>query len=397
MEFLPVILGSDWNVYGVAASFYKEYGIKSAALCSRKQNYVNNLSYLSVYDFDKFNTPGVFVKELIKFAKNNVDKKLLLISCSDYYTDFIVSNSEKLKKYYLFNVIEKKLQKKLENKMDFYEVCKKYNLTYPDTYIISKENYTDNIPLDFPVICKPNDSYKWLNFKFEGYKKAYYVKNEEELRKILNTVYKKGYEDYMIIQNYIPGGPEDMFVVNAYVDSKGKVVMTHAAQTALDEVLPNDIGNYNALISGDFSELTQSVKSFLEQIHYKGYANFDFKFDRRNKTFNVFEINLRQGKSSMYMTYAGNNFTKYIVNDLIYGRNQEYYNHTDEHLWYITSKHILRKYCPDILKNRVNYLIKAGKSNYGLEFSSKENVHRFLTSMRRKLSTLKYYPKLVTR
>lgn len=42
-KFLPVILGTDWNVYGVASSFHKEYGVKSVALGIRKQIYTENL------------------------------------------------------------------------------------------------------------------------------------------------------------------------------------------------------------------------------------------------------------------------------------------------------------------------------------------------------------------
>ena len=100
-DFLPVILGSDWNVYGVAASFHKEYGIKSAALCMRQQMYTNNLDFLEMHRHDNFDHHDVFVKRLIEFSKNNKNKKLLLISCSDYYTGLIIESKNELQNYYL--------------------------------------------------------------------------------------------------------------------------------------------------------------------------------------------------------------------------------------------------------------------------------------------------------
>lgn len=393
-DFLPVILGTDWNAYGVASSIYEEYCVKSVSLGMRRQIYTNDLDYLDVHVFDNFDTSEVFVKELLNFAKEHKGEKLLLISCGDYYTGLIVDNMEDLKEYYIFNYIDSNLRDQLENKKDFYNICEKYGLDYPDTFIVSKDNYLDfELPFSFPVVCKPNDSFKWLKVRFEGYKKAYIIDNMDELKNVLKLSFDNGYDDDMIIQDYIPGGPESMFVVNAYVDQNSNVTMTHGAQAALDECLPNDIGNYNALISGDYPELSKGVKKFLEQINYKGFANFDLKYDSRDSKYKVFEINLRQGRSSMHMTYAGNNFTKYLVEDMIYGNKLSYFNNTKSHLWYLVDKSVLKKYSPSILKDKINKLISEGKSNYGFDYASNLNIKRFLLSLRRKISTVRYYRK----
>lgn len=393
-NFLPVILGTDWNAYATASSFHMEYKIKSVLLGKKRQIYTDNIDFVEIHTFDGFDTAEVFVERLIEFAKNNLGKKLLLISCSDYYTGLITETADKIAPYYIFNYIDYYLRCKLENKIDFYKTCDEKGMPYPKTFIIDKENFEDfTLPFEFPVICKPNDSFKWLKIKFEGYKKAYKVENMEVLKNILSLAYNNGYDDSMIIQDFIPGSFDAMFVVNAYVNKNGKVIMTHAAQTALDECLPNDIGNYNALISGDYKTLDETVKSFLEKVGYRGYANFDFKFDERDNNYKAFEINLRQGRSSMYMTYAGNNFIKYLVNDMIYDINEDYHRHTDEHLWYMTAKKVLKEYCAPSLKNKVIKLLNEKKANFGLDYYSKSNIQRFLLSLRRKISTIKYYPK----
>ena len=137
MEFLPVILGSDWNVYGVASSLHMEYGVKSVAFAIHKQIYTENLDFLTVYSNDGFDTKEIFVKVLLDFAKSKEakNKKLLLISCSDYYTKLICESEDILSKYYLFNYVDNDFRLKLENKKDFYQVADKYGLDYPDTLI----------------------------------------------------------------------------------------------------------------------------------------------------------------------------------------------------------------------------------------------------------------------
>ncbi|WP_103981935.1 carboxylate--amine ligase [Helcococcus massiliensis] len=397
MYFLPVILGSDWNVYGVASAIHMAYGVKSIAFAIHKQIYTEHLDYLTVYPKDGFDTKEVFVNVLLDFAKSKetANKKLLLISCSDYYTKLICEFEDILSEYYLFNYVDNNLRIKLENKKDFYQVADKYGLAYPNTLIINKENHKDyKLKFDFPIICKPNDSVEYVKIHFPGYKKAYTIEDKEELDRILHLIYENGYTGEMILQDFIPGGVENMYVVNAYVDKNHNVLMTHGARTALDECEPRNIGNYNALISGDYSELTANVKKFLEDINYTGFANFDFKYDPRDKKYKVFEINIRQGRSSMYMIYAGNNFIKYLVEDMIYNNSNEYYDHKKPHLWYLTAKSVLLKYTPAELKDYVKELLADNKtSSYGFDYYKYKNINRFIVALRRKLSTIRYYKK----
>lgn len=398
-NFLPVILGSDTNVYGVASSFHEAYGIDSIAISKTHQFFTEHLNFLKVEshsNLDKSNDD--FVKILNDFAKRpeNKDKILLPFPCSDGYIGLLIENQERLDPAYKINVITPYLRSRLENKKDFYETCEKYGLPYPETFIITTENYKDfSLPFEYPVIAKPNDSIKYVEIEhFEGYKKAYKATNEQELKEILKKVYNAGYDDDFIIQDFIPGGTDTMYVVNAYVGKNGDVQMTCGARCALDECLPNDIGNYNALITGSYPALTKNVKDFLEKIDYRGFANFDFKYDRRDNTYKVFEINLRQGRSSYYMTVAGNNFVKYPVMDLVEDKPLDYIDFTDEYLWYHTAKSVLLKYAPNSMKKQIKKLLKEKKATFSLSYGAKKNPFRTAYCLRRKLSTIKYYPKL---
>ncbi len=393
-DFIPVILGTDWNAYGVASSFNKEYAYSSIAVGMSRQALTENLEFLEVITEAKFSEDDTFVGTLLELVAELDGAKLLLISCSDYYSSLIIDNAEVLSEYFLFNYVNSELRDRLENKNEFYKTCEEFGLTYPKTILVDKDNYKEvDFDIDFPVIAKPSNSSKWISLNFEGYKKAYKINSLAELKETLELVYTSDYDDVFIIQDFIPGDEDAMFVCNAYVSSSGEVWMTHAAQTALEEVLPRDIGNYTALISGDYSKLTDMVKSFLKAIGYRGFANFDFKYDSRSGEYKVFEINLRQGASSLYMTTAGNNFVTYLVDDLIYNKEHPYYNHTEEHLWYYVAKSVLKKYCAPLLKDKVSRLLNEGKSYYHLEYAATSNLKRFILSIRRKLSTMKYYPK----
>lgn len=393
--FLPIILGTDINAYGVARSFHQAYGIKSIALGKQALPFTQNSKIVEVFTFKDFDKQDVFSNKMVEIAEKykSTGKKLLLISCSDGYTSLITENRDLLEKYYLFNYVPLELQRQLENKKDFYEICEKYNLNYPNTYVISKDmrnNY--EVPFEFPLAVKANDSIEYLDLDFPGKKKAYKANNEEEYNQIINDIYNAGYSGELIVQDYIPGDHSTMAVLNAYVDSKGKVKMMCFGKCLLDESLPEGIGNYNALVTQDNPEIYEMCKKFLEDINYRGFANFDFKYDIRDKKYKVFEINIRQGRSSFYMTTGGCNFVTFLVDDLIYKEDKPIYYHKNEKLWLYVDPLVLKKYANEQDEEYVKELLANG-FEFTQWYKEDRNLKRFLNYWRRRLGTIKYYPK----
>lgn len=394
-EFIPVILGTDINSYGVARSFHEAYGINSIALGKSALPFTQNSKIVKVFTFLNFDKQEVFLDKMLEIAEKykNTNKKLLLISCSDGYTSLITHNKEILEKYYYFNYVSNELQRQLENKKDFYEICEKYNLNYPNTYVISKDMLSDYIvPFEFPLAIKANDSIEYLDLEFEGKKKAYKANNKEEYDEIISDIYNAGYTGELIIQDYIPGDHSTMAVLNAYVNSKGQVKMMCFGKCLLDESLPEGIGNYNALVTQDNPEIYAMAKKFLEEINYRGFANFDFKYDSRDNKYKVFEINIRQGRSSYYMTAGGCNFVTFLVDDLITNEDKKIYYHKEEKLWLYVDPYVLKKYANKKDLPYIKELLKNG-FKFTQWYEKDKNLKRYLNYMRRRLGTIKYYPK----
>lgn len=394
-KFKLVILGTDLNAYGVARSAHKLYGIKSICMGIKRLKDTMHSKICDVYVDPNFEDGEVFVKRLIELKKKYMDYDLILISCSDGYSSLLIENKDKLKDYYLFNYIDKDMQEKLENKVDFYKICEKYKLDYPDT-VVTLDNSQKSIEkieksLSYPIALKANNSIEYYNIDFPNKKKAYKINNRDELIKSLDDIYKAGYKSEMISQDFIPGDSSSMFVLNAYVDSNSKVKMLSLGKCLLDEVLPLNIGNYNALITMGDRDLYRKFEDFLEEISFKGYANFDLKYDKRDGKYKVFEINLRQGRSSFYMNAAGNNFIEYLVDDLIYKKDEACFYEYENGLWLYVDPLVLKKYVNKKDKDLALKMLKKGFV-FSTWYEKDRNLKRFLNYMRRRLSTLKYYP-----
>lgn len=380
-KFLPVILGSDANAYGLARSFHEEYGIKSLAVAKKQLLETKKSKIVDVKLFDNLTDNDIFVKALTEIGEEYSKKyeKLILLSCVEWYTNLVVDNRKELEKYFILPFMDKKIKDKLENKESFYNICEEYKLDYPKTFIVTYDNYKNiELPFSFPVAVKPASSTDYSKVDFIGKEKSYKANTLEEFNKIINNIYSSKYRSNIIVQDFIPGNDDAMYVMNCYVNKNHKVKMMCLGHCLLEEHTPYGIGNYKVLMSDGNKELYAKIQKFLEDIKYVGFANFDIKYDIRDNTFKLFEINIRQGRSSFFTTACGCNLSRYLVDDYIYNKDLDTVYNYNKYLWLATPKSMIKKYVKnDNLKKEALNLIKNKKYAFTLKYKKDFSLYRF--------------------
>lgn len=246
---------------------------------------------------------------------------VILIACGDGYAELLSKHKEELSKVFIVPYIDYDLLEKLISKEGFYEVAEEYGLPYPKTKIITMDDYKSgkytDVPFQFPVELKPEDPVSWLNCQFEGRKKTFTIHDENEFKDIVGKIYTNGYTEDLILQDFIPGDDSNMRTLNAYVDKNHQVKMMCLGHPLLEDPTPQSIGNYMTILPAYDEELYEQVQAFLEKLNYTGMANFDIKYDTRDGQYKFFEINLRQGRSSFYVTLNGYNLAKWYIDDYV--------------------------------------------------------------------------------
>lgn len=391
-SFLPVLLGSDMNAYGMARSFYEAYGIKPLVLGRANLTATQNSSILTFKVIPDLNEDDVFLPSLLKIAEEHKGQKLLLLACGDDYAKLIIKNKEQLEPYFAVPYIDEQLMERIVLKENFYAICEQYGFSYPKTELCTYANYkTFNPDFTYPIIIKASNSVAYWNASFPGKKKVFVARDEAEKNAILEAIYSSSYKDNLTIQEFIPGDDSFMRVLNAYVGKDGKVKLMALGNPILEEHSPEGIGSYAAIINTFDEKLLDKVRFFLEDIGYTGFANFDMKYDARDDSYKLFEINLRNGRSSYYVTASGHNLMKYAADDHIFNKPLELTYAREKHLWMIIPKGVLFKYAQnDVLKKEAKRLIKEGKMTNSLFYKEDFNPKRW---MKLTLNNLNYYRK----
>ena len=97
--FVPVLLGSDVNVYGMARSFHEAYGLRSVAVAKGRLGATSNSCIVTVAVTEpRLEEDEVFVDTLIRFA-GRYDRAvpLLLVPCGDNYIKLLARNQDQLR------------------------------------------------------------------------------------------------------------------------------------------------------------------------------------------------------------------------------------------------------------------------------------------------------------
>ena len=397
-EFLPVLLGSDANVYGMARSFFMEYHITSAMVCKARLVATRNTRFISeVVVEPRLEEDEVFVKTLTDFAAEHSGKMLVLLSCSDGYTILLARNRAALEPYYKFACPTEENVMNLDMKEYFYKACEKHGLSYPKTSSCTVQNYREvQLPFEFPCIIKPSNSMAYWNCHFPHKKKVFVAYNQQEFNEITAAIYGSSYQDPLILQEYIPGDDNCMRVLNCYSGLDHKVHLMALGRPLLEEQTPEGIGNYAAILSVRDDALMAKMKAFLEDVGWEGFSNFDMKFDARTNEYKLFEMNPRQGRSSFFVTASGYNLAKWLVDDVVEHKPLGFTIADAESLWMIAPFGVIRKYLkdPDLLAEAIR-LKKQGKVSHQLLCREDLSVKRLVWYIESQLNyyrkTAKYY------
>ena len=391
-RMLPVLLGGDANVYGMARSFYECYGVRSLAVCRRALPALahSRLVRVAVQD-PAFGQDHVFTATLLGLAAQYPGVPKILISCADDYTALLARHADALRGAYRF-ACPPPAALHLADKRQFAAACRAAGLRTPQTVTLCPADALPPLPFGWPVIAKPADQAAYARCDFPGRRKVYLVRDAARLRELLAAAARGGYFGSWLVQEYIPGPDTRLGVVNAYCAADGSVPWLVQGQPLLQERTPEGTGNYAAVLvepSRQDAALLDALRGLLQAAGWHGFANFDLKYDRRGEPV-LFELNPRQGRASYFCDAADAPLAVPPVQDLLYGGPVTPPTLRSA-VWYTAPWYAVRRACPNRLAlRRADTLRRRGRGRAHL-LAAGEGASRRIWFMARQLS---YYRKL---
>ncbi len=377
-SFLPLLFGGDINVYSMARAFHEAYGVKTVAYGKYPSGPCFGSDIIDYRVCADNDTAEAVLRNATAVSQEHPDKTILVLGCGDNYLTAIAGNLPHFPKNVIAPYVSLEVMEGLIHKERFYALCDRYGIDHPATYVYHRgEGHGFTLPFSGPFVVKPAESATYWDHPFDTQKKAYVLQSREEVDAVIDEIYEHGYEDSLIIQDFIPGDDSFMRVVTNYSGEDGKVRLMCVGHVLLEEHTRHGIGNHAVIITEPEPELCEKLRGFLEEIGFVGFSNFDVKYDRRDGKFKVFEINCRQGRSNYYVTGAGYNLAKYLVEDRIEHKSAPLVVTQNRHLWRVIPEKVALDYIPSRYHGEMRALTKAGAWVNPLFYKADKNlVHR---------------------
>ena len=283
IEFVPVLLGSDINAYSMARAFHEAYGVKTivygmfpASVCAGSRI----IDYRVREHNDRVDK---VLENVTEVAREFPDKKILVLGCGDNYLNAISANLPRYPENVIAPYVSLDMLETLIHKEKFYELCDRYGIDHPATVVYHKGmGHAFELPFDGPFVVKPAESDTYWKHPFPTQKKAYILQTRAEVDAVIDQIYGAGYEDALILQDFIPGDDSFMRVVTNYSGADGKVRLMCVGHVLLEEHTGHAIGNQHwpAVVKGTkvYVPLTVDKKVMLSVMETHHIEDITYRF-----------------------------------------------------------------------------------------------------------------------
>ncbi|WP_051640067.1 hypothetical protein [Cellulomonas sp. URHE0023] len=399
----PVILGADIGVYALARSFHEAYGVTSVVVAGAALGPVAHSRIVRHEIVDDGHDPRQLVDRLVEVAQRTPSARLLLMANSDWLVRVVVQHRALLEEYYVVPFLSEHLLDRISDKATFAEICTDLGISVPRTIVQEFDGDWEPVPvdLDYPLIAKAASSADYQDVEFEGKKKVFEIATPDELARLWDALRSAGFRGRFVVQELVPGDDTQMRSITAYVDSRGEITLLCSAHVLLEEHTPSGLGNPAAMITTRDDDMLDQARTFLTSTGYRGFANFDVKVDPRSGQFRFFEVNPRIGRNNYYVTAAGANPMRFVVEDQVEGKAVEPVVVDREILYSILPHRLLLRYVKEpSLHARVRRLVRtkavAHPLRYARDLSPRRRLYVWMALVNQVRKFRRYYPEVTS-
>jgi D-aspartate ligase len=253
------------------------------------------------------------LEESLQFLRDvarTVGGRPILLASTDRTAAFVAKNSAALEEDFVFPKVTPELLRLLSNKSEMARTAKANAIPAPETSFPQSRQDVEKFVKDarFPIVLKGANPL----LPFGAIKEI--IGDAKQLLARIDDAAAAGPPN-LILQEYIPGGDDSVWMCNAYFNHDSDCLATftgkklrqwppHAGIASLAECAPNET-------------VAATTRRFLKALGYQGLVGIGYRYDARDGLYKVLDVNPRvSGVFRLFVAADGMDIARVAYLDL---------------------------------------------------------------------------------
>ena len=297
-----VVLGADVSALNVVRSLGRK-GVRVFVVGNNAKDYAAASRYAKFVFCEDLTDERKVISVLMSISRNT-GRKAVLIATSDLHVLHISRNRDLLRMSYEFVLPDHGVIETLMDKRRFHDFADRHGFPVPMTFFSNNEPELLKIAdqLLYPCVVKPLYRTAYWSQHVPPDKKVMKVVSVRELREKIEALHAMNQP--LIIQEWIPGGDEEVYFCLAYLDRAGRALALFTGRKLRQ--YPPLTGVTSMAESIKSEQLAELTKAVFAEARCIGLCSLECKYDSSTDSFKITEptvgrVDLQEGIS----THAG--------------------------------------------------------------------------------------------
>jgi len=306
-----VVIGGDYQGLGIIRSLGR-HGIPVVVLDDEHSvgaysRYVNHSA-----KFKDLRDPQTVVEAVISVGKRHGLKGWVVYPTRDETVAAFSQSRAELAQFFRVPTPGWDTVKHAWDKRSLHKLLAELDIPAPKTFIPRSERELGDIDFDPPYVLKPGIK---EHFFYKTKAKAWRANTKQELRELYVKATEYAGPGSMLIQELLPGDGRHQFSFCTFFKN-GQSIGSMVAQRRRQH--PPEFGRSSTYVVTCENPLLESYGTrLLKAMNYYGLAEAEFKFDARDETFKLHDLNLRTWGYHSIGLLAGVDFPYLLYQDQV--------------------------------------------------------------------------------
>jgi D-aspartate ligase len=265
------------------------------------------------YFWDIDTTPARDTVDWLLEVGRRVGGRPLLVATEDVGAMLVADYADELREAFRFPEQPAGLARRLSSKDGMQDLCHEHSIPTPFAIAPRSRAEVERFVASttFPVVLKGIDAGR---FQQDAGIRVIVVDEEQELWRMWDQASANG-EPNLLLQEYIPGGPDSVWMFNGYFNGDSDCLIGITGQKLRQ--FPPYTGFTSLGICRDNETVRETTSDLMKKLGYRGVLDLGYRYDARDGLYKLLDVNPRVGSTfRLFVSSTGHDVVRALYLDL---------------------------------------------------------------------------------